>query len=73
MSPEVQCRIHKYSPIIPILNQFNPNPLHLLRYILILFFNLYLSVPVRLFPLGLSITIFKERLFLSIWLHVPII
>ena len=59
---EVQCRIHKGSPIIPILSRINPIPRMIpipLRSIVILSSHLRLGLPKSLFPAGLPITIFK--------------
>ena len=47
MNPEVQCRIHKGSPIIPILSRINPIP-HIDTYLFKVHFNIVLlSTPRR--------------------------
>ena len=61
---EVQCRIHNRPPIIPILNGTNPIP----RFDSNFFkthFNIILSLPRGLFPVWLSIKIFKVLLLSS--------
>ena len=62
MEPEVQCRIHKGSPIIPILSRINPIPQFSSRPILILSSHLLLGLPKGLFPVGLPVNILKALL-----------
>ena len=75
-NPEVKCRIHKGSPIIPILNRINPVPrtdtFLSLRSILKLLSHLHLGPPKALFPVGLLVKILKALL--PFWLHdLPIL
>ena len=68
-NPEAQCRIHKDSPIIPILNRINPISridTYFLRPILILSSHLRLGLPKGLFPVGLPVKILKAFLTSSI-------
>ena len=65
MKPEVQCRIHKGSPIIPILSRINPIPridTISARFILILSSHLHLGLPKGLFPVDLPVKILKALL-----------
>ena len=67
-NPEVQCHIHKGSPVIPILSRINPIPCidtHFLRSILILSSHLCLSLPKGLFPVGLPVKILYIYLFIN--------
>ena len=75
---EVQCRINKGSPIIPILSRNNPIPSidslpisskTILRVILSL--HLRLSLPKGLYPVGLPVKILKELLPSSILAKCP--
>ena len=64
-NPEVQCRNHKGSPIIPILSRINPFPALIpisSRSIPILSSHLRLGLPKGLFPVGLPVKIFKALL-----------
>jgi hypothetical protein len=61
-NPEVQCRIHKGSPIIPILSRINPFARISLRSILILSSHLRLGLTKNLFPVGLSVKMLKAPL-----------
>ena len=74
---EVQSRIQKGSPIIPILSQINPvlrNNIYFLWFILILSSHLRLGLYKCLFPVGLPIKMLKALLPSSIWLHeLPIL
>ena len=66
---EVQCRFHKGSPIIPILNWINPIPridIYFLRSILILSSHIPQGPPNGLFPVGLPVRILKTLLHSSI-------
>ena len=72
-NPEVQCRIHKGSPIIPILSRINPItridiPISS-RSILVLSFHLPLGLPKGLFPVGLPIKFWKPSYLPPCWLH----
>ena len=58
--PEVQCHIHKGSPIIPILIRINP--IARTDTILILYSYLRLELPKGLFPVGLPDKILKALL-----------
>ena len=52
-NPEVQCRIHKRSPIVPILDWINPIPstdIYFKRFIIIFFSHLHLCLLKGLFP-----------------------
>ena len=55
MEPEVQCRIHKGSPIIPILSRINPitriNPINTYEYL----FKVHSNTGVYLFIIYLLI------------------
>ena len=69
-NPEVQCRIHKGSSIIPILSQINPIPrIETYLSILILSSPLLLGLPKGLLPVGLPVTILKALLTTSILAH----
>ena len=64
-NPEVQSRISKGPPIIPILSRINPVPhidTYSLRSILIFSSHLRLGLPKGLFPSGESVKILKELL-----------
>ena len=63
--PEVQCHIHKGSPINPTLRRIDSMPCkgtYFLRYILILSSHLRLSLPKGLIPVGLPVKILKALL-----------
>ena len=65
MDPGVQCRIHKGSPIIPILS--GNNSIHIIsKSIIILSSPLRLGLPKGLFPVGSSVKILKALLPFSI-------
>ena len=73
MNLEVQCRLHKGSPIIPILNRIYPIPL-IDTYLFKVHFNivphLRLGLPKGLFPVELTVKILKALLpsfILAIW------
>ena len=73
-NPEVQCRIHKGSSIIPILSGIIPIPridTYLQRSILILCSHLRLGYPKGLFPVGLPFKILKALLLSSILATCP--
>ena len=73
-NPEVQCRIHKGSPIIPILSQSTQLLALTLIYprsILILSSHLRLGLPKGLFPVGLPFKILKALLPSSILATCP--
>ena len=64
-NPEVQCRIHKGSPIIPILSRINPIPridTYLFKVHSNIVLQLRLGLPKGLFPVGLPVKILKELL-----------
>ena len=74
MNPEVQCRIHKGSPTIPILTRINPVLLND-TYLFEVYSNIVLpsmpSLPKVLFPVGLPIKILKANLPSSILATCP--
>ena len=64
----VQCRIHKGSPVIPILSRLNLIPniatyIFKIHSILIVSSHLRLDLPTGLFPVGLPIGILKPVFF----------
>ena len=62
MEPEVQCRIHKGSPIIPILSRINPIPridTYFFKVHSNIVFPSSLGLPNSLFPVRLPAKIFK--------------
>jgi hypothetical protein len=74
MDLEVQSRIHKGSPIIPILNQINPIP-RIDTYFFKIRSNIVitnrLDLPKGLFPVGASVKILKALLPSSILATCP--
>jgi hypothetical protein len=61
-NPEVQCRIHEDSPIIPILSRINPIT-RIDTYLFKVHSNIVLpSTPKELFPAGLPVKILKALL-----------
>ena len=74
-NPEVQCRIHKGSPIIPTLSRINPIP-----YIDAYFFKIHsnivlpstLGLPKCLFPVGVPVKALKALLTSSILGTLPV-
>ena len=73
MDPEVQCRIHKDSPIIPILSRINLIPRNdpiSLRSILILSSYLRLGLSKGVFPVGTPFEILKALLFCTVFFYV---
>ena len=78
MNPEVQRRIHKGSPIIPILSRNNlilriDIYFYKIHSILILSYRLRLGLPNGFFPVGLPAEILKELLPSSILATWPAI
>jgi len=73
-NPEVQCRIHKGSPIIPIQNRINPIP-RIDTYFFKVHCNIVLpsslGPPKCLFPVGLPVKILKAILPSSILATCP--
>jgi hypothetical protein len=59
-----RCRIHKSSPVIPILSKINPISRidTYLRSFLILYSHLRLGLPKGLFPAGMPVEILKALL-----------
>ena len=68
MNPEVQCRIHEGSLIIPILSRINPIP-RIDTYLFKVHSNIVL--PKGLFPVGLPVKILKALLSSSILATCP--
>ena len=64
-NPEVQCHIHKGSPIIPILSRINPIPridTHFFKIHSNIILHLRLGFPKGLFPVGIPVKILKTLL-----------
>ena len=65
MEPKVQCRIHKGSPIIPILSQINSIPCvdtYFLKIHSNIDLHLRLGLPKGLFPVGIPVkTLFEKQ------------
>ena len=60
-NPEVQCRIHKGSPIIHILSRINPIP-RIDTYLFKVHSNILdLGLPKGIFPVGLPVKMLKMR------------
>ena len=74
MKPEVQCRIHKGSPIISILSRINPTTridTYLFKFHSNIAFHLCLGLLKGLFPVGLPVKILKALLPFSILATCP--
>ena len=68
----MECRIHKGSPVIPILIRINPIPridtcLFKIHYNMVLPFHLRLGLPKGLFPAGVPVKILKALLPISVF------
>jgi hypothetical protein len=79
-NPEVQCRTHKVSPIVPILSRINHIPridTYFFKIILILSYHLHLGLPKGLFLVDVPVKILEALLplsFLATWLaHLNIL
>jgi hypothetical protein len=65
MNPEVQCRIHKGSPIIPIRSQINPIPridIYFFKVHSNIVLHLRLGLTKGLFPVGLPVLVSRNYL-----------
>ena len=65
MAPKVQCRIHKGSPKISILNRINPIPridTYFFKIHLMLFYHLGLGLLKSFFSVSLPVTILKTHI-----------